>query len=92
MMAMDSYHIDMAQRPTAESPAHGPVVGPLYALWRLPFVALGDPLRVYFANADALSVGVSLAIYAYLLSDRAARPARPRCSFSIPAERAARSR
>ena len=68
MMAMDPYYIDMAQRPAAEILRVDPAWGPLYALWLKPFVALlGDPLRVYFANVGALSVGVSVAIYAYLL-------------------------
>ncbi len=68
MMAMDPYYIDMAQRPVGEIVRTDPSWGPLYALWLKPFVALlGDPLRVYFANAGALSLGVSVAIYAYLL-------------------------
>lgn len=68
MMAMDPYYIDMAQRPAGEILRTDPSWGPLYALWLKPFVALlGDPLRVYFATADVLSVGVSVAIYTYLL-------------------------
>ena len=77
MMAMDPYYIDMARRPVAEIVRVDPSWGPLYALWLKPFVALlGDPLRVYFANARALSVSVSVAIYAYLLLlSRRAAPA-----------------
>jgi hypothetical protein len=68
MIAMDPYYIQMARRPVAEIVRTDPSWGPLYALWLKPFVAvLGDPLRVYFANVGALSVAVSVAIYAYLL-------------------------
>src|SRR5689334_4313382 len=68
MIAMDPFYIAMARRPVAEILRTDPSWGPLYALWLEPFVAvLLDPLRVYFANAGALSVAVSLAVYAYLL-------------------------
>jgi len=68
MIAMDPYYIALAGRPVAEIARSDPSWGPLYALWLKPLVTLlGDPLRVYFANVAALSVGVSLAIYIYLL-------------------------
>jgi hypothetical protein len=63
MIAMDPYYIALARRPLAEIAQTDPSWGPLYALWLKPFVALlGDPLRVYFADVGALSVGVSVAI------------------------------
>jgi hypothetical protein len=83
MIAMDPYYIEMARRPVAEIVHTDPSWGPLYALWLKPFVTmLGDPLRVYFANVGALSVAVSVAIYAYLLllTRRAAVAAGGRCA------------
>lgn len=68
MVSMDSYYIQMAQRPLASILAEAPAWGPLYAVWLKPFTAaLGDPLAVYAANVYALSFGVSLLIYLYLL-------------------------
>src|SRR5690349_11989610 len=88
MMAMDPYYIDMAQRPTGAILRADPSWGPLYALFLKPFVLwLGDPLRVYFAATDALSVGASVAIYAYLLllTRRAAPAAAAALTFMISA-------
>jgi hypothetical protein len=68
VVSMDAFYIAMAQRPIASILAENPAWGPLYAVWLKPFVAvLGDPVTVYVANVYALSVGVSVLIYLYLL-------------------------
>lgn len=85
-IAMDPYYIDLAQRPVTDILHSDPSWGPLFALWLKPLVTLlGDPLHVYFANVAALSVAVSVAIYAYLLllTRRAAVAAAGSLSFLI---------
>ena len=68
MMSMEPFYIHMAQQPVARILREDPAWGPLYALWLKPFLAaLGDPLAVYTANLYALSIGVSILIYLYLL-------------------------
>lgn len=68
MISMDSYYIELAQQPLAEIVHKDPGWGPLYALWFKPFLALlGDPIAAYTANLYALSLGVSVLIYAYIL-------------------------
>jgi len=65
---MEPYYFRMARLPVAEILRQPPSWGPLYALWRKPFVALlGDPLSVYAANVYALSVAVSVAMYGCVL-------------------------
>jgi len=68
MMSMEPFYIDMAQRPVSRILTENPAWGPLYALWLKPWVAvLHDPVAVYTANLYALSFGVSVLIYVYLL-------------------------
>jgi hypothetical protein len=68
IVSMDPFYIDMAQHPAASILREDPAWGPLYAMWLKPFVAaLGDPLAVYAANLYALSAGVSLLIFVYVL-------------------------
>ena len=68
MLSTEPLYIQMAQRPLASILSVEPAWGPLYALWLKPLVAvLGDPVAVYTANVYALSVGVSVLIYLYLL-------------------------
>jgi hypothetical protein len=68
MLSMDPLYIDLAQHPISSILREDPSWGLLYAVWLKPFVAvLGDPVAVYAANVYALSVGVSLLIYLYLL-------------------------
>ena len=68
MLSTDAYYIRLAQGPLPLILREDPAWGPLYAVWLKPFcAALGDPLAVYAANLCALSLGVSLALYTYLL-------------------------
>jgi len=68
MISMDSYYIELAQQGVSKVLSKDPSWGPLYALWLMPFVTvLGDPLLVYAANLYALSLGVTVALYAYVL-------------------------
>ncbi len=69
MISMDPFYIQMARRPLSSLLSEVPAWGPLYAVWLKPFVAaLGDPLAVYVANLYALSFGVSVMLYLYLLA------------------------
>lgn len=68
MLSMEPFYIEMARHPVSSILNQDPAWGPLYALWLKPMVAaLGDPVAVYTANVYALSVGVSVLIYFYLL-------------------------
>jgi hypothetical protein len=68
MMSMEPFYIDKAQRAALSLLTDDPAWGPLYALWLKPFrAALGSPVAVYTANVYALSLGVSVLIYLYLL-------------------------
>jgi len=61
MMAMDPYYIRMARQPLSTILAGSSAWGPLYALWLKPMTAIfDDPVAVYFANVQALSLGVAL--------------------------------
>jgi hypothetical protein len=67
-MSMEPFYIDLAQRPLSDILARDPAWGPLYALWLKPFRAvLADPLRIYAANVYALSLGLCVAVYFYIL-------------------------
>jgi hypothetical protein len=68
MLAMEPFYIHMAAQPAPRILAENPAWGPLYALWLKPFRALlAEPLAVYTANVQALSLAVSVAIYLHLL-------------------------
>ncbi len=68
MLSMEPFYIEMAKLPVSSIVNQDPTWGPLYALWLKPLVAaLGDPVAVYAANLYALSLGVSVLIYLYLL-------------------------
>jgi hypothetical protein len=65
MLTMDPFYIDMARRPLAAIFAQDPSWGPLYAVWLKPFVAvLHDPISVYLANVYAMSIVVSVLLFA----------------------------
>src|SRR5438477_1441908 len=65
VLTMDPFYIDMARRPLAAIFVHDPSWGPLYAVWLKPFVAvLHDPISVYLANVYAMSIVVSVLLFA----------------------------
>jgi hypothetical protein len=65
VLTMDPFYIDMARRPLAAIFAQDPSWGPLYAVWLKPFVAvLRDPISVYLANVYAMSIVVSVLLFA----------------------------
>jgi len=65
MLTMDPFYIDMARRPLGAILTQDPSWGPLYALWLKPFVAvLHDPVTVYLANVYAMSIAVSVLLFA----------------------------
>src|SRR5215470_5441700 len=65
MLTMEPFYIAMARRPLAAILTENPSWGPLYALWLKPFVAvLHDPMAVYLANVYAMSIVVSVAMFA----------------------------
>src|SRR5205823_13030692 len=52
-------------RPLAAILVQDPSWGPLYALWLKPFVAVfHDPITVYLANVYAMSIVVSVSVFA----------------------------
>ncbi len=85
VLEMEPYYIDLAKRPLVAILGQNPTWGPLYALWLRPFrLVLADPLRVYAANVHALSIGLSVAVYAYaLLSTRRAAVATGAALFFL---------
>jgi len=65
MLTMDPFYIDMAGRPLVTILTQDPSWGPLYALWLKPFVAVfHDPITVYLANVYAMSIAVSVLLFA----------------------------
>lgn len=68
VLEMEPFYIDLAHHPVPEILARNPTWGTLYAMWLRPFrLCATDPLVVYSANVHALSVCLSLAVYAYTL-------------------------
>ncbi|MDX2167473.1 MAG: hypothetical protein SF182_10435 [Deltaproteobacteria bacterium] len=68
LLSMDPFYMRLAALPAADLARQDPTWGPLYAWWLKPLrAAFGDPLAVNAANVVALSLAVTLALYAYVL-------------------------
>jgi hypothetical protein len=68
LLSMDPFYMRLAGLPAAELIGQDPSWGPLYAWWFKPLrAAFGDPLAINTANVVALSLGVTLALYGYVL-------------------------
>lgn len=68
LLSMDPFYMRLSALPAEQLIRQDPTWGPLYAWWFKPLRHLSsDPLALNAANVVALSVGITLALYGYVL-------------------------